>query len=119
MSTKSRRAIWLLLTAVLAAILLIVTVCSSTTPIGQVLEQPALYDGSSVVVAGEVSDALGIVGWGAYTLRDNTGEIMVLTTSGCPRKGTRIRVRGRVRAAFTIQEHSEVVILQDTFTAAR
>jgi hypothetical protein len=85
--------------------------CKSPTPIGRLLEDPGHYEGQVVRVEGDVSEAAGVLGYGAYTLDDGTGKILVVTSvSGAPRQGAHVGVEGTFRSAFTLGTQTAAVI---------
>jgi len=74
-----------------------------TTRIGDITSNPGNYLGREVTVAGEVVESLKLpLLPGGYTLRDTTGQILVLTAGQPPLTGARVRVRARVESAATI-----------------
>ncbi len=86
---------------------------SRTVPISKILQDPREYEGKVVIVAGDVTKSLSIVGWGVYRVADTTGEIPVLTKAGCPARGAHVKVRGHIRSAFTVGDYSGAVIIEE------
>lgn len=85
----------------------------ATIPIGDLLADPGHYDHREVAVQGTVSEAVGVLGYGAYEIDDGTGKLMVVTReSGAPRVGTRVGVRGEFRSAYTVGDVSGAVLLE-------
>jgi hypothetical protein len=110
--TIRRFHLGLLLIAVLAIPALLG--CKSATPIGKLLDDPGSYEGKLVRVQGDVAGAAGALGYGAYTLDDGTGKILVVTsTGGAPREGARVGVEGTFRSAFTVGPHTGAVIQEE------
>ena len=73
-----------------AGLLLALTGCASVTPIGDLLNNPARYDGKTVEIEGQVEQSAGGFGLGAYQVRDNTGVIPVVSQNASPpRTGAR------------------------------
>ncbi len=74
--------------------------CGMTTigrdPIGSLLADPTAYDGKTVKVAGEVTSVVKLPFLQArlYTVRDDTGELLVVTYGELPRVGQRVIARG-------------------------
>ncbi len=100
--------------ATLALGLLAVAGCSSTTPIKTVLDDPGRFDGKTVRIAGDVTGAVGVLGYGAYRLNDGTGSILVVTKGGgAPREGAKVGVEGVFRAGFTLGSETAAVIQED------
>lgn len=95
-----------------ATALLLLRGCG-TTRIETLLDDPSRYDGQTVRIQGEVQDAVGILGFGAYAVSDGTGILPVVSErGGAPRVGAKVGVEGRFRAAFTIGTQS-VAVLQE------
>lgn len=88
--------------------------CASTTPIGELMDDPFRHDGSSVRVEGEVVESVGFLGPGVYRLRDETGTLPVVSREGgAPRSGARVTVKGTFRAAFTVGPKSLAVLVEE------
>ena len=88
--------------AAVAGALLFLAGCAGVTPIGELLDNPAKYDGKEVRVEGEVKESAGGLGLGAYQVRDDTGTLTVVSeTGGPPRSGSRITVKGTFQALLT------------------
>ena len=64
--------------------------------IGDLLQHPADYQGKTVKVAGTVTNALVVpfVGTRLFTVRDDTGEIVVVTYGDLPAVGQKVVARG-------------------------
>jgi hypothetical protein len=90
------------------------TGCASVTPIGDLLNNPARYDGKSVKIEGEVGEAAGGFGLGAFQVRDKTGTIPVLSRASPPRTGSQIEVKGRFESVFTIGTRSLAVLREES-----
>jgi len=98
----------------LAGILFAVNGCASVTPIGDLLNNPAHYNGKSVKVEGEVGEAVGGLGLGAFQVRDKTGTIPVVSQVSPPRTGSRIGVKGTFESVFTIGTKSLAVLREES-----
>jgi hypothetical protein len=97
--------------ALSAATLTVLAGCASVTPIGELLNNSARYNGKTVRIEGEVRESAGGFGLGAYQLRDATGTISVLSQLGAPpRSGAKIGVKGRFEALFTLGAKSLAVL---------
>jgi hypothetical protein len=101
---------WTLGIVVVAAVAL--TACKAkVTPINTLLEDPSRYDHQTVRIAGEVRDAIGALGYGAYMVNDGTGSLLVVTTSGgAPRSGAKVGVEGTFRSGFTLGTETQAAI---------
>jgi hypothetical protein len=83
------------------------------TPIGDLLSDPGHFDHQEVVIEGTVSDAVGVLGYGAYQIEDGTGKLMVVTKeSGAPKVGAHIGVRGEFRSAYTVRDLTGAVLIE-------
>ncbi len=86
----------------LAGLLLFLSGCG-TTKIGRILDEPTRYRNRNVTVEGRVDRSFGAIVTGVYQVEDNTGKIYVLASrGGVPRRGTNVRVTGRVQQGITI-----------------
>lgn len=82
------------------------------TPIKKILDNPRDYSGKNVTIRGEVTEVAGLVFVQYFVVRDNTGEITVITKRPLPRKGSEITVKGKVREAFSIGDRQFIVIVE-------
>jgi len=71
-------------------------------PIGTVLGDLRTYDGQVVTVAGRVTETVNLLGFKTYQLKDDSGEIMVVTDRGLPNKGDEVTVTGFVSEMFNL-----------------
>ena len=93
--------------------LLLVLGCPGAKPIRELLDDPSRYDGKTVRIAGEVKEAAGVLGYGAYKIDDGTGTLTVVSPGGgAPRVGARVGVEGTFRAAFTLGSQSVAVLME-------
>jgi hypothetical protein len=94
--------------------LLLLLACPGTKPIKELLDDPGRFDGQTVRIAGEVTQAAGALGFGAYQVNDGTGTLTVVneTGSGTPRVGAKVGVEGTFRSAFTLGSKSVAVLLE-------
>jgi hypothetical protein len=89
--------------------------CAGVTPIGELLDNPARYDGKTVRVEGEVKESAGGLGLGAYQVRDKTGTLTVVSEKGGPpRTGSKIGVKGRFEALITLGARSLAVLREES-----
>ena len=99
----------------LAGAVLILTGCASVTPIGELLDNSTKYDGKTVRVQGEVREGAGGLGVGAYQLKDNTGQITVVSDQGtAPRKGSKVEVKGKFESLFSLGRAGVAVIREES-----
>ncbi|HEY8257746.1 MAG TPA: hypothetical protein VIG08_08825 [Gemmatimonadales bacterium] len=115
MFTSASRFPRLISRAALAGAAIFLAGCASVTPIGQLLDNASKYDGKTVRVQGEVTEAGGVIVGGAYQLRDDTGTLTVVTESGSPpRKGSTISVKGVFKALITLGSKSLAVLKEES-----
>jgi hypothetical protein len=89
--------------------------CASVTPIGNLVGDPARYNGKTVRIEGEVKGAVGGLGLGAYEVKDNTGTITVVSQKGDPPpSGSKIGVKGKFQALLTLGIKSLAVIREES-----
>lgn len=100
--------------ASVAVALALAAACAAlfATDIGKIKQDPRAFDGKQVTVSGEVQTTINVLGLGYYEIADNTGSIGVVTRGAVPRKGERVRVKGKVDQAFAIAGKSLVVIVE-------
>ncbi len=99
----------------LAGALLILAGCASVTPIGQLLDNSSRYNGKTVRIKGEVKESAGLLGRGAYQVKDSTGSLTVVSeTASPPRTGTNIGVKGTFQALITLGSKSLAVLREQS-----
>jgi len=84
-----------------------------STPINKILENPRDYGGKTVTVVGEVTEVNSLVFLKYFVVKDNTGEITVITKRPLPREGEKITVKGKVQEAFSIGDKQLIVIVEN------
>jgi hypothetical protein len=94
--------------------LVLLAACPGTKPIKELLDDPGRYDGQIVRIAGEVTQSIGILGYGGYQVNDGTGTITVVFEGGgsTPRVGAKVGVEGTFRSAFTVGSVSGAVLVE-------
>ncbi len=98
----------------LAAALVLLAGCASTTPIGDLLSNSSKYNGKSVRVKGEVTKSVGALVAGAYQVRDNTGTLTVVSQGNSPPpEGSKIGVKGIFQALLTLGSKSLAVLREE------
>jgi hypothetical protein len=101
--------------AALAAALGLLTACAGVTPIGELLQNSSKYNGKTVRVKGEVGESAGLLGRGAYQVKDNTGTLTVIAeTAAPPPKGSTTGVKGVFQALLTIGSKSLAVLQEQS-----
>jgi hypothetical protein len=75
--------------------------CASVT-INKVLADPTRYRDREVTLSGQVSDSYSLGSRGAYRLRDDSGQLWVISEQGVPRTGAEVKVTGRIREGYNV-----------------
>ena len=97
--------------AALAGALVLLAGCASVTPIGELLQNSSKYNGKEVRIKGEVKESAGLLGRGAYQVKDGTGTLTVISeTSAPPPSGSTIGVKGVFQALLTLGSKSLAVL---------
>ncbi len=110
LSTTSIRR-WLLL----AALPLVLAGCAGVTPIGDLLNDSSRYNGKNVHIKGTVTQAAGLLGRGAYQVKDKTGKLTVISEHGsAPPSGSTIGVKGRFESLFTLGRATLAVLREES-----
>jgi len=76
--------------------------CGSARTIGDVLADPSQFSNRDVRIEGQVIQSYSVLGQGAYRVEDSTGRLWIVSRSGVPNPGTRVRVKGRVQQGFNL-----------------
>ena len=82
------------------------------TPIGLILENPRDYEGKMVKVSGVVTESINLFFVKGFKLKDDTGEIFVVTDKILPKVGSTTNARGYVKEGFTVGETQLIVIVE-------
>ncbi len=89
------------------------TVATETT-IGEIQGDPPAYEGKTVTVKGEVASRLSLILWKSYTVKDETGEITVVTKKAMPNVGAQVEATGRVEQGFSLGSTQSLVIVDES-----
>jgi hypothetical protein len=101
--------------AALAGTLFLLASCASVTPIGELLQNSSKYNGKEVRIKGEVKESAGLLGRGAYQVKDETGTLTVISeTSAPPPSGSKIGVKGVFQALLTLGSKSLAVLRENS-----
>lgn len=82
--------------ALVGAFALVAAGCA-TTNVARLLAEPQRYANRDVGLKGDVVESVSLLGHGAYKLDDGTGTIWIVSKHGVPRRGARVKVKGKVR----------------------
>src|SRR5919198_334899 len=98
-----------------AAAVILLAGCAGVTPIGELLQNSSKYNGKTVRIKGQVGESAGLLGRGAYQVKDNTGTLTVLAqTAAPPPKGDTTGVKGVFQALLTIGAKSLAVLQEQS-----
>lgn len=97
--------------AVLVIGVTLVAAGCATRSINQLLADPARYRNQSVTVNGTVDQSASVMGRGAYRITDGDQGLWVVTSSGAPRKGARVKVTGRLQDGYDLSAFGNVIKL--------
>ena len=101
--------------ACVASALVLLVGCASVTPIGELLQNSSKYNGKTVRIKGEVGESAGLLGRGAYQVKDNTGTLTVISeTAAPPPKGVTTGVKGVFQSLFTLGSKSLAVLQEQS-----
>lgn len=109
MRSHARRWIGCLAVAVLLA-----GACSGLFPtrIEDIHASPREFDGRQVTVKGTVTEIVNLLFVKYFVVRDETGEIPVVTERVLPAKGETVTIRGKVQEAFALGDQRLIVIVE-------
>jgi hypothetical protein len=83
--------------------------------IEKILSNPKAYEGKVVTIEGEITDRTSLfVVLKFYKIRDNTGEIIVVTKRTLPEIRSRVLVKGKIDEAFTIGDQKLLVFVEES-----
>jgi membrane protein implicated in regulation of membrane protease activity len=110
--------------ALVSALALLAAGCA-TTNVARLLAEPQRFANKDVGLKGDVTESVSLLGHGAYKLDDGTGTIWVVSRHGVPRKGARVKVKGKVRDVVDVstifklpeQVGSGLVMVEDSHKA--
>lgn len=101
-----------LICGLLPLVLFSLSLCSPLMPtkIADIKNNPRNYVDKEVMVSGEVTQTFSLLVIKYFIVRDDSGEITVVTERPLPRQGQRLKIRGVVKEAFSIGPQSLLVI---------
>jgi len=82
---------------VIAAFLALGLAGCATKSINRIMAEPSRYANREVTIRGTVTRSASVLGRGTYQIDDGTGTLWVVSKKGVPRRGARVKVRGRIR----------------------
>jgi aspartyl/asparaginyl-tRNA synthetase len=82
------------------------------TKIGDITGHPREYADKEVTISGEVTEIFSLFVVKYFVVRDDSGEIPVVTEKPLPAQGEKIRVKGTVKEAFSIGAKTVLVLVE-------
>ncbi|MBP1747910.1 MAG: hypothetical protein H6Q52_449 [Deltaproteobacteria bacterium] len=94
---------------------LALTSCGNLFPtkIGDIRGNPRKYAEKQVIISGQVTEILSLIAFKYFVIKDDTGEIAVITSKPLPAAGQKLTVRGIVKEAFSIGNRNALVIMEN------
>lgn len=95
---------------------LLLAACAGYTRIGDIVAAPGQFEGKEVQLKGTVTGTLQVpvIELRGYTLRDDTGEIAVVTTENVPAPQQAVAMSGIVRSLAIIGGQSLGLRIEET-----
>lgn len=72
------------------------------TSIGEITKAPAQFEGKEVKIKGRVKSVVKLLGVKAFSLQDETGDIIVATDGQLPAENAEVALKGVVRSAVIV-----------------
>jgi len=100
----------------LAGAALLAGACSGLFPtrIGDIHASPRKFDGKTVTVKGTVAESVNLLFMKYFVVRDETGEIPVVTGRILPARGETVTITGKVQEAFALGDERMIVIVESS-----
>lgn len=83
-----------------------------STKIGSIVGHPRDYADKEVTISGEVTETFSLFVVKYFVVRDNSGEISVITEKPLPVKGEKIEVKGTVKETFSFGTKTALVLVE-------
>jgi aspartyl/asparaginyl-tRNA synthetase len=84
------------------------------TKISDIVGHPRDYADKEVTISGEVTETFSLFVVKYFVVRDNSGEISVVTEKPLPVKGEKIKVKGTVKETFSFGTKTALVLVETT-----
>jgi hypothetical protein len=86
-----------------------------TTSIQNIVNNPGVYAGKELAIEGEITDRTAFFGvLKFYKLKDNSGEIIVITRKSLPEVKSSALVKGKMDDAFALGDQKLVVFMEES-----
>ncbi len=80
--------------------------------IQDVLTKPRDFLEKPATISGEVTDSASLFFMKYFVIKDDTGEIMVITEKPIPKAGSRLKVTGLAKDAFSFGNKQIIVLIE-------
>lgn len=85
-----------------------------STQISRILDNPRDFDNRTVTISGQVKDRISLLIIKYFIVQDGTGEIVVITNRAMPAVGTKVRVKGTIKEAYSLGDEQMIVLVEET-----
>jgi hypothetical protein len=100
---------------VLYVLIIVFVSCGiGATKIGDIVGHPRDYADKEITISGEVTETFSFFVVKYFVVRDNSGEISVITEKPLPVKGDKIKVKGTVKETFSFGTKTAIVLVETT-----
>lgn len=82
------------------------------TKIGDIVGHPRDFADKEVTISGEVTETFSLFVVKYFVVRDNSGEISVVTEKPLPVKGEKIKVKGTIKETFSFGTKTALVLVE-------
>ena len=84
------------------------------TPIKEIAASPANFEGKEVKLKGKATRVTKFLGLRSFTVRDETGEISVVTEGALPPENSDVALKGTVKSAMIVSGKSVGLRVEET-----
>ncbi len=98
----------------MAVLVSLTTACGriGSTPIGDILKNPRDHADKKVTVSGTVTEVFSFFVIKYFVIRDETGQIPVVSDKPLPKPGSTLKVTGTVKEAFSLGDQQLLVLVE-------
>ena len=84
------------------------------TSVNDITQAPGRFEGREVKIKGHAEGATSLLGFRAFVLRDDAGEILVVTAGELPASGDSVALKGIVKSAMIVGGTSVGLRVEET-----
>jgi hypothetical protein len=89
--------------------------CRTSTKIADINRDPGSFANKEITISGQVSDAVGGLGYGIFAVDDGTGRIWVFSQNfGVPAEGGKATVTGQIQQGVSYGGRNFGLIFRET-----